>query len=135
MLLSALPVHHYAYGSILEWTYRYAAGMEPMEPGWKSVRLQPNPDPRLDRMDASYHSVSGSVKSAWCYWEWRGFLFPAHHVKKRPEYPAAVHRIRPRPLPGHPLRVKLHGDQRQTVVLHRLNHSALGPGGGSQPLA
>lgn len=60
-------LNHYAYGSILEWIYRYAAGMEPMEPGWKSVRFQPNPDPRLGRMEASYHSVSGSVKSAWCY--------------------------------------------------------------------
>ena len=62
-------LNHYAYGSILEWIYRYAAGMEPMEPGWKSVKFQPNPDPRLGRMDASYHSVSGSVKSAWCYQE------------------------------------------------------------------
>lgn len=60
-------LNHYAYGSILEWIYRYAAGLEPLEPGWKTVMLRPIPDSRLGHLDASYHSVSGTVKSAWRY--------------------------------------------------------------------
>jgi len=62
-------LNHYAYGSILEWIYRYAAGMEPGQAGWKTIRLHPVPDVRLGYINASYHSVSGVVKSAWRYQE------------------------------------------------------------------
>lgn len=60
-------LNHYAYGSILEWIYRYAAGMEPLTPGWKTIRFRPNPDPRLGSINASYKSVSGLVRSSWKY--------------------------------------------------------------------
>lgn len=60
-------LNHYSYGSILEWMYRYAAGMEPLQPGWKVIRFQPTPNHDLGWIDAEYHSVSGTVKSAWRY--------------------------------------------------------------------
>lgn len=60
-------LNHYSYGAILEWIYRYAAGMEPGEAGWKTVVFRPVPDSRLGHIEAAYHSVSGTVKSAWRY--------------------------------------------------------------------
>lgn len=60
-------LNHYAYGSILEWIYRYAAGIRPLTPGWKKVGFRPYPDARLGSVEASYKSVSGLVRSAWKY--------------------------------------------------------------------
>ncbi len=68
--------NHYAYGAIVEWMYRFMAGIEAAEPGFKSILLQPRVDTRTDaelpdgqqRMQwvkAEYDSVSGLIKSAW----------------------------------------------------------------------
>ena len=58
-------LNHYAYGSICEWIWRYAAGIEPAEPGFKRVKLHPVPDRRLGRLDAAYDSASGLYKVSW----------------------------------------------------------------------
>ena len=41
-------MNHYAYGSIVEWMYRNMCGINPTEeaPGFKRVRLAPEPDSR-----------------------------------------------------------------------------------------
>lgn len=68
--------NHYAYGSIVEWIYRFAAGIEPDEPGFKSFILQPRVDTRtaeelpdgqknMKWIKAEYDSASGLIKSAW----------------------------------------------------------------------
>ncbi len=68
--------NHYAYGSIVEWIYRFAAGIEPLEPGFKKILLRPTPDTRTDAelpagqeritwIKAEYDSAAGLIKSAW----------------------------------------------------------------------
>ena len=68
--------NHYAYGSVVEWMYRYMAGIEPGEAGFKTVILQPRIDTRTadelpngqERMifaKASYRSASGLIESEW----------------------------------------------------------------------
>ena len=68
--------NHYAYGAIGEWMYRYMAGIEPGEPGFKTIKLQPRPDLRTaDELPegqenirfakASYKSAAGLIKSEW----------------------------------------------------------------------
>ena len=68
--------NHYAYGSVVEWMYRYMAGIEPGDAGFKTVILQPRIDLRTDdelpdgqkRMTfakASYRSVAGLIESEW----------------------------------------------------------------------
>ena len=50
--------NHYSYGAIVEWLYRYAAGLNPVEsePGFKRIRIQPmrhsQPPCRLRRAEA-----------------------------------------------------------------------------------
>ncbi len=64
-------LNHYSYGSIVEWLYRFAAGINPMEeyPGFRHFRLAPKPDPLLGGAEASYRSASGEIKSSWRYRE------------------------------------------------------------------
>lgn len=67
--------NHYAYGSIVEWMYRYMAGIcaDENEPGFKHIILQPtldtgtkyNDEERIHKVDASYDSVYGRIESSW----------------------------------------------------------------------
>ncbi|WP_335495277.1 glycoside hydrolase family 78 protein [Neobacillus drentensis] len=60
-------LNHYAYGSIVEWMYRYVAGINPVEdkPGFRHVRLAPQPDYRLKYAKASLDSAAGLYESQW----------------------------------------------------------------------
>ncbi len=68
--------NHYAYGSVLAWIYKTAAGIapDPDSPGFRNIVMRPVPDRRLGRLTASYKSAAGLVRSAWRYegakWIW-----------------------------------------------------------------
>jgi alpha-L-rhamnosidase len=59
--------NHYAYGAIGEWLYRVVAGLEadPDEPGYKHVRIQPQPGGGLTRARATLNTMYGPAASAW----------------------------------------------------------------------
>jgi alpha-L-rhamnosidase len=59
--------NHYAYGAIGEWMYRVAAGIDidPQQPGYKHVLIQPRPGGGLTFVKASVHSMYGQVASGW----------------------------------------------------------------------
>ncbi len=68
--------NHYAYGSVVEWMYRYMAGIEPGTPGFGTVILQPRVDTRtaeelpdgqkrMTYAKASYKSGAGLIESEW----------------------------------------------------------------------
>ncbi len=52
-------LNHYAYGSVMEFVYGYAAGIRPAAPGFLKAWLCPHPDIRLREMEASYDSANG----------------------------------------------------------------------------
>lgn len=60
-------LNHYAYGSIIEWLYRYGAGVNPIEdaPGFRKVRLIPAPWYSLKYLKAECNTAAGLYKSAW----------------------------------------------------------------------
>ena len=60
-------MNHYAYGSVVEWMYRYMCGINPSEdaPGFKKARIEPQTDARFDYAKASYLSASGLYRSEW----------------------------------------------------------------------
>lgn len=60
-------LNHYTYGSIVEWMYRYMAGINPVEdkPGFRHINLTPKPDYRLKYVKASYNSAVGLYESQW----------------------------------------------------------------------
>ncbi len=68
--------NHYAYGAVLAWIYKTAAGIaaDPNAPGFKNIVMAPKPDRRLGYVKAEYKTPHGVVKSAWRYegdtWIW-----------------------------------------------------------------
>ncbi len=77
--------NHYAYGAVVEWLYRTAAGIasDPEDPGFGHLLLAPVPDLRtgaalpagqtqLRALSAHYDSVVGRIESAW---HWQGECF------------------------------------------------------------
>jgi len=59
--------NHYAYGAIGEWLYRVVAGLEvdPEEPGYKHVRIQPRPGGGFTYARASLDTMYGLTASTW----------------------------------------------------------------------
>ncbi len=68
--------NHYAYGAIVEWMYRYMAGIEPVEAGFGTFTLCPRIDMRtadelpegqenIKWVKAEFNSVKGLIKSEW----------------------------------------------------------------------
>jgi alpha-L-rhamnosidase len=59
--------NHYAYGAIGDWLYRVVAGIEidPNQPGYKHILIQPHPGGGLSHASASINSMYGKVSCAW----------------------------------------------------------------------
>ncbi len=83
--------NHYAYGAIGEWMYRFMAGIEPAEPGFKKISLQPRVDLRksdelpegqqnIKFVKASFNSAAGMIKSEWS--TEKGFIYNCSVPKK-----------------------------------------------------
>ncbi|MBQ3125924.1 MAG: family 78 glycoside hydrolase catalytic domain, partial [Clostridia bacterium] len=54
--------NHYAYGSVAAWMFDTMAGIAPAAPGFKRIRLAPQPDRRLTCC-ASYDSAYGIIRA------------------------------------------------------------------------
>lgn len=59
--------NHYAYGSVADWVYGKAAGIQVLEeaPGYEKVRIAPLADGRIDWLKAEYQSRHGLISSYW----------------------------------------------------------------------
>jgi alpha-L-rhamnosidase len=57
--------NHIMLGSIDAWFYRMIAGLSPLRPGWKAVRVSPRVLADLTSAEAVLETVSGRVRSAW----------------------------------------------------------------------
>jgi alpha-L-rhamnosidase len=59
--------NHYAFGSVVAWVYRYAAGIDttPDSPGFKEIVIHPHLDARMTSARAEYESVYGKIVSDW----------------------------------------------------------------------
>ena len=60
-------MNHYSYGSVLEWMFRHAAGIDSVDeaPGFRQVKFAPVLNYRLRKMEASYDSASGLYACSW----------------------------------------------------------------------
>ena len=59
--------NHYAFGSVIAWVYRYAAGIDtlPGAPGFKEIIVHPHLDARMTSARAEYESIYGKIVSDW----------------------------------------------------------------------
>ena len=71
--------NHYAYGALGEWMYRVVAGLEidPAEPGYRHVLVQPQPGGGLTSVEARLDTMFGEATSAWALVEEDGFQVTA----------------------------------------------------------
>ncbi|MFD0796579.1 family 78 glycoside hydrolase catalytic domain [Maribacter chungangensis] len=58
-------LNHYAYGAIGEWMYERIAGIAPLEAGYKTIRIAPQPKSPLTSASATYQTPYGEVASSW----------------------------------------------------------------------
>ncbi|MGQ7889103.1 family 78 glycoside hydrolase catalytic domain [Paenibacillus sp. WC2504] len=59
--------NHYSLGSVGEWMFRYAAGIEadPDQPGFKHTIIQPTVGGEFQHVNAEYDSFYGKITSGW----------------------------------------------------------------------
>jgi alpha-L-rhamnosidase len=58
--------NHHFFGSIVQWLYEDLAGIRAATPGYETIEFRPQvPSAGLDRVEATYESVRGTVASAW----------------------------------------------------------------------
>lgn len=58
-------LNHYAFGAIASWLHRVVAGLTATEPGWRRIRIAPQPGGGLTRAQAEHDTVLGRVASWW----------------------------------------------------------------------
>ena len=56
-------LNHYAYGSVMEYVYKYLAGIRPLEPGYRKALIAPQPNWRLKELSLSYNSAMGLYRT------------------------------------------------------------------------
>jgi alpha-L-rhamnosidase len=59
--------NHYAFGSVIAWVYRYAAGIDTTTaaPGFKEIVIHPHLDASMKSARAEYDSIYGKIVSDW----------------------------------------------------------------------
>jgi alpha-L-rhamnosidase len=57
--------NHYAFGAVGDWMYRYLAGLQPLEPGYRRTRIAPRPGAGFTSARATHESLYGTHVSGW----------------------------------------------------------------------
>jgi alpha-L-rhamnosidase len=57
--------NHYALGSVASFLHSVVGGLSPVEPGWKRIRIQPQPGGTITSATMSFNSPYGLVKCEW----------------------------------------------------------------------
>ena len=54
-----------AFGDLSAWAYEYAAGIVPLEPGFKKVAIRPHYLEGVDSFSATHRTPHGEVRVSW----------------------------------------------------------------------
>ncbi len=57
--------NHYALGAVADWLHRVVAGLTPLEPGYRTLRIAPQPLFALDHAAARHRTPYGEASVAW----------------------------------------------------------------------
>src|SRR5690606_15411061 len=58
-------LNHYALGSVVSWLYETVAGLAAAEPGWRRLRIAPQPGGGLTHAKATHDTVLGRAEAGW----------------------------------------------------------------------
>jgi alpha-L-rhamnosidase len=57
--------NHYALGAVADWLHRVVAGMEAVDPGWRTIRFAPQPGGSLSNASARHLTPYGEAAISW----------------------------------------------------------------------
>lgn len=60
-----MSLNHYAFGCVVDWIMRRQAGIEPVEPGYRTARIAPDLDGPLTSSDAHVDTPYGRLAVTW----------------------------------------------------------------------
>ncbi len=60
---------HYAFGSVAEWMFQHAVGIDTEDSGYRSIIIKPAISKEMNFINGSYNSINGTISSAW---NWKG---------------------------------------------------------------
>jgi len=60
---------HYAFGSVAEWMFQHAVGIDTEDAGYRNIIIKPSISKEMDYINGSYKSINGTISSAW---NWKG---------------------------------------------------------------
>ncbi len=58
-------LNHYALGAVASWMHRVVAGLSPVAPGYRSMRIAPHPGGGLTHAAATHDTPHGRARAAW----------------------------------------------------------------------
>ncbi|NKY43719.1 family 78 glycoside hydrolase catalytic domain [Nocardia cerradoensis] len=58
-------LNHYAYGAVADWLHHVVGGLEPVEPGYRRMRIAPRPGGGLTHAALTHETVHGTVTVSW----------------------------------------------------------------------
>jgi alpha-L-rhamnosidase len=60
---------HYAFGSVAEWMFQHAVGIDTEDAGYRNIIIKPAVSKEMGSMQGSYRSINGIISSDW---SWKG---------------------------------------------------------------
>jgi len=57
--------NHFTFSSYVEWLVAYGMGLQPLEPGWKRLRIAPKPTSRISQFGTRLRLPRGVLESSW----------------------------------------------------------------------
>ncbi|KAL4908629.1 hypothetical protein BDW74DRAFT_102228 [Aspergillus multicolor] len=64
--------NHYAFGSIINWLHSVVAGISPLVPGWREIRVAPVPGGNVTSAEAVHETPYGRLECRWSVGESKG---------------------------------------------------------------
>lgn len=56
---------HYAFGAVIQWVYEHVGGIQVGSPGYATIVIKPDLDPKLTWAKTSYDSIRGLIATDW----------------------------------------------------------------------
>ena len=56
---------HYSFGSVAEWMFKYALGIDTEKDGYREILIKPSISKEMEFMKGSYNSINGKIASNW----------------------------------------------------------------------
>ena len=66
---------HYAFGSVAEWMFQHAIGIDTEDAGYRNIIIKPAISKQMNDINGSYKSINGTIASAW---NWKGNKIMMH---------------------------------------------------------